>query len=205
MSPWAAAAAGAVSVVVIVIAAFAPSVGYPLFLLGAAVLFVGSMAYLVLRTDPAWAFAGALACSVFAGNWEAFLGVPGVLGPERLLLAAGITGLAVQWWSDPDAMPRLRLEPVHWVLALAVVFAVVSALVAGTLFTLDSAVRLAERFGVIPFLVFALAPLVFRSARQRTILLSTLVVLGGYLGVLAFLETVGPKALVFPRYIVDPA
>ena len=203
--PWAAVATAVLAVLALVVAAALPAVGLRLFLLAAAALAVGSVVYLVLRTDPAWAFAGALVCSVFAGNWEAFLGLPGALGPERLLLAAGIMGLAMQWWRDPDAIPRLRLEPVHWVLALAALFAVVSALVAGTLFTLDSAVRLAERFGVIPFLVFALAPLAFRNPRQRGILLGTLVALGGYLGAIAFLETAGPKALVFPRYIVDPA
>ena len=204
-SPWPAVGAALFSLLALLLAAVLPAVAFPLFLLVAALLAVGSTAYLVLRTDPAWAFTGALACSVFAGNWEAFLGLPGPLGPERLLLAAGIVGLAMKWWSDPDNFPRLRLEPVHWVLLLAVALAGTSALVSGTLFERESAIRLAERFGAIPFLVFALAPLVFRTARQRAILLGALVALGAYLGVIAFLETAGPQALVFPRYIVDPA
>ncbi len=52
--------------------------------------------------------------------------------------------------------------------------------------------------------MFAIAPLAFRTEAQRKIFLGVLVVLGGYLGLTALFETVGPHALVFPRYITNP-
>ena len=52
--------------------------------------------------------------------------------------------------------------------------------------------------------MFAIAPLAFRTEAQRKIFLGVLVALGGYLGLTALFETVGPHALVFPRYITNP-
>jgi O-antigen ligase len=79
----------------------------------------------------------------------------------------------------------------------------VSALVAGTLFEEEGGYRLIDRLGVLPFLLFLLAPLAFRTAGPRAILLGTLVGLGAYLGLTSLFETIGPHALVFPRYILD--
>jgi O-antigen ligase len=57
--------------------------------------------------------------------------------------------------------------------------------------------------GVVPFLVFTLAPLVFGSERMRRYLLVTLVATGLYLGTTALLETLHLWGLVFPTYIRD--
>src|SRR5262249_20277098 len=62
-----------------------------------------------------------------------------------------------------------------------------------------------DRFGLAPFLLFAAAPLVFCGARQRRILLGTFLAIGAYLGLTALCEGIGLHALVFPKYIVDPA
>ena len=119
------------------------------------------------------------------------------------MLVAGAGALLLR---APGARDReaLRLEPVHWLLLAAIAFALVSALLSGTLFSNSEFFRLFDRFGVAPFLMFAIAPLAFRTEAQRKIFLGVLVALGGYLGLTALFETVGPHALVFPRYITNP-
>lgn len=52
--------------------------------------------------------------------------------------------------------------------------------------------------------MFFLAPMAFRTARDRRVLLGVLVVLGAYLGLTAVFETTGPHALVIPHYISNP-
>ena len=61
-----------------------------------------------------------------------------------------------------------------------------------------------DRFGLVPFLMFCLAPLVFGSDRQRRFLLGVLIVVGAYIGIVNFLEGVGLNNLVVPNYIVNP-
>ena len=100
---------------------------------------------------------------------------------------------------------RLRTQPIHWLLGLAAVYAVVSAILAGTLGDHDAQSALLGRFGLIPFAVFFVAPFAFREERDRRVLVGTLVALGAYLGLTALLETTGPKSLVVPGYITDPA
>ncbi len=66
----------------------------------------------------------------------------------------------------------------------------------------DTFFFLLDRLAV-PFAVFALAPLAFRTPRHRAGFLAALVVFGGYLGMTAVFETLGPKALVVPHFIRD--
>ena len=174
------------------------------FLAVLGLLGLASFAYLIWHVDPAWTLSGSVALSVFGGYWGQ-LGPLGYLpvSPDRLMLVAGAGALLLR---APGARQRepLRLEPVHWLLIGAVVFAVVSALVSGTLLSTSEFFRLFDRFGVAPFLMFALAPLAFPTEKHRKIFLGVLVTLGGYLGLTALFETVGPHALVFPRYITNP-
>jgi putative inorganic carbon (hco3(-)) transporter len=152
--------------------------------------------------DPAVLFSIALLLAPFSGNWEE-LGVPGSVAPDRLVLAGAVLAVVVR---APGARDRgaFRPEPVHLALGLAAAWAVGSALVAGTLFQRESFFGLLESYGVLPYAAFALAPLVFRTERERSVLLRALVLLGAYLGLTALLETIGLRALVFPRYISDP-
>jgi len=159
------------------------------------------LAYLAFRTDPAYLFAGAIVLSPFSGNWEG-IGIPGVLAADRLLLVVAILAVLARAVTKRDD-PPFRLAPAHWILALAAVYALLSAAIVGTLFERAAFFRLLEAYGFLPFLAFAVAPLAFRTARQRMVLLASLVALGAYLGLTALFEAINLNALVFPRYILD--
>jgi O-antigen ligase len=163
---------------------------------------VVSLGYLAWQVNPAYIFAAAVVLAPLAGNWQV-LGVPGALGLDRLLLVVAVSvALLRELLAKRES--RLRLEPVHWVLAAAIVYATGSALTAGTLAESDSFFRLLQIYGLLPFLAFLTAPLVFRHRRDREILLIAFVGLGAYLGLTALFETVGLDALVFPKYILNP-
>jgi putative inorganic carbon (HCO3(-)) transporter len=164
----------------------------------------GSVAWLALQIDLAWTFSGVIALSVFSGQWS-HLGFP--VGADRLALALGLAVLAWRAWHGQlpvaaDRAPHVRATA--WLLTVATAYAVVSAAWAGTLGQHDGFYGLLDRLGIVPFLLFLAAPIVFGTERQRAILLGVLVALGAYLGVTALLEGLGLDALVFPRYIVDP-
>jgi putative inorganic carbon (HCO3(-)) transporter len=161
-----------------------------------------SAAFVVWRVAPAYTLSAAIFLTPFAGNWPE-LGVPGPLSPDRLLLAGGIAAVLLR--APPIAdRPRLRLSGAHWALALAVAYALLSALFAGTLVHRDAFFKLVDAFGIMPFVLFLVAPLAFRTAQERRVLLVTFVALGAYLGLTTLFETVKLDALVFPKYILDP-
>jgi putative inorganic carbon (hco3(-)) transporter len=177
------------------------------FLLAALAAAAGAAAYLAVRTDPAWLLSGGIALSVFSGN-SGQLGLP--IGPERLLLAGGLLAVVLRSEVHPEhnghgsrRLPRLTFT--HGLLVAASAWAVVSAWQAGTLTQAPAFYGLLDRFGIMAFAVYYVAPVVFRGERERTALLGTLVAVGAYLGLTAFFEGVGLRALVFPSYINDPA
>ena len=86
----------------------------------------------------------------------------------------------------------------------AATYATIDAFASHTLTTNAGFFKLVDRFGLIPFLLFGLAPVIYRNERQRRILLGFMVVLGLYLGLIALFETVGLDSLVVPHYILDP-
>jgi putative inorganic carbon (hco3(-)) transporter len=161
------------------------------------------VAYLVWHSDPAYPLAGAIALSPFSGNWS-YMHIPGALAPDRWLLLFGVAAVLLRAPGARDR-PKLRIEPVHWVLAVAALYAVSSAIATGTFTQSGPFFRLVETFGISPFLVFLVAPVVFRTTRQRDILIKALVGLGAYLSVLAVIEQASINSLVFPRYIQDPS
>jgi O-antigen ligase len=163
---------------------------------------VGSAAYIVWSAEPRYTFTLAIVLAPFAGNWQQ-LGISGDLAPERLLIIGGVLTVLLRGPGIRDR-PRLRFEWVHWVLALVAVYALASALFAGTLFQTASALELIETFGILPFLVFTVAPVVFPTARERSTLLKGFVALGVYLSLTTLFEITGPKSLVFPSYISNP-
>jgi O-antigen ligase len=159
-----------------------------------------AIAYLAWHTEPAWLMTAAIIGSTFNSNWGE-LGVPGGIAPDRLVLLAAILGLLLR---SPGAFdrPRFRLEPIHAILAATLIWAIGSAIAAQTLSRPDTFFFLLDRLAV-PFTVFALAPLAFRTPRHRAGFLAALVVFGGYLGLTAVFETFGPTALVIPHFIHD--
>ncbi len=168
---------------------------------GAVVLLAA--AFIVWNVDPAWTVSIALALTVFSGNWQNF-GLPGFpFLPDRLLLAGGVGTLLLR---GPGALDRPRFERrgIHWLLALAGAYATIDAFAAHTLTTNSGFFKLTDRFGLIPFLLFGLGPLIYRTKRQRRILLGFMVGLGAYLGLIALFETLGLSRLVVPHYMVNP-
>jgi O-antigen ligase len=162
---------------------------------------VASTLYLMWPLDPAYTLSAAIFLSPLSGNWGE-LGFPSGVDPDRLLLVLGVLQVLVR----APAMrtrPQVRLGFAHVVLTLATAYAVASALFAGTLYSKADLFRIVDAFGVLPFLVFLVAPLAFRTRRHRGILLVTLVSLGAYLGLTTLFEMVHLNALVFPRYIVN--
>jgi putative inorganic carbon (HCO3(-)) transporter len=171
----------------------------------------GAGAYVAVRSEPAWLLSGGIALAIFSGN-SAQLGLP--LGPDRLLIAAGLLAVLVGdvarskadgERNGDDARRPPRLTFTHWVLLAASAWAAVSAWRSGTLLHGDALFGLLDRFGLVPFALFFVAPIAFRTPRQRSILLGTLVAVGAYLGATALFEGVGLRSLVVPGYISDPA
>jgi putative inorganic carbon (hco3(-)) transporter len=158
---------------------------------------------LVLRRlwqlPPAWTLCAAIALTVFVNGWWR-VGLGG-MPLNRLLIvivlfqfALGARALA--------GLPRPRFGNVHLLMCATVVYALASAAAAGTLTDKESFLLMVDVLGVLPFLLFFLAPSIFPGERERNLLLATLVGLGLYLGVTSIFESIGPRALVFPSYIL---
>lgn len=162
-----------------------------------------SCGYLSWRVNPAYVLTAAIVLSPLAGNWQA-MGVPGPLALDRLLLVAAIGVVLIRDLIVQDRT-RLTIEPVHVVLAVGLVYVAASALVAGTFFQNTSFFRFLQTYGVLPFLTFLIAPIVYRTRSDRQILLVGLIGLGAYLGLTALFETINLDALVFPKFILDPS
>ena len=127
------------------------------------------------------------------------LGFP--ISPDRLLLAAGVVLLALD--PRPWRAVHIRWRGVHLALALMLVFAAVSAVASGSVTENNAVFAWLDRLFV-PFLFFTLAPIVFATTHSRDLLLKIFTVMALYLGLTAVFQIIGPNALVFPRYILDP-
>jgi O-antigen ligase len=147
-----------------------------------------------------WLLTFAIAAEIFSGNWGV-LGVPAAL--DRVLLVLGLVALVLGGLRSVSDR-SLRLRPLHIVLLAAATFATASSIAANTFAVSSARFALLDRFGVVPFLMFCLAPLVFGSDRQRRFLLGVLIAVGAYIGIVNFFEGVGLNSLVVPHYIVDP-
>lgn len=181
----------------------APSRVFPHVLPVAVLVAVAAGAYVLWHTDPIYPLSGAVACSLFSGNWEHVLASAPV-PPDRALLALAAAMVVLRAPRAADREP-FRMRPVHWLIAAAALYASLSAVVAGTLGESAARYALLDRFGLVPFAAFLLAPLIVRTERQRAVLLATFVLIGAYLSLIALVSFVGLDALVFPRYIADAA
>jgi putative inorganic carbon (hco3(-)) transporter len=198
--PWYAWALLAISIIGLTYKLFPGRLEGKMLVLTPVVIVIG---VLVLRKlwdlPPAITLCAALVLTIFSGGWS-LIGLGG-LPLNRLLMILVLLQFALRAPGISN-VPRLRVRNVHILMALAVIYAVISATMAATLTTSDGFLTLTDVFGVVPFLVFLVAPAVFSGQRERNLLLATLVGLGLYLGVTALLEAFGPRALIFPSYIV---
>jgi O-antigen ligase len=154
------------------------------------------------RSDlPAYliCFLGMIVFNMFSG-YSKLLGFP--IGPDRLFFFAGVVLLLL----DPVARRerRLRLRPVHVYCMALVGLTTWSGAANGTLTPTTGLYLLLDTM-VVPFVMFALAPFVFSTPGRRDLLVRVLVCMGIYLGLTGIFETVGPHALVWPSYIMDPS
>ena len=131
---------------------------------GAAVL---AAAYLMLVAEPAWLLSAGVVLSVFSGHWER-MGIS--VGLDRIALALGIVALLARLGPARDR-PPLRLGATHVLLLAAGLYAICSALWAGTLSDSAARFRLLDSFALASFVLYAVAPVAFVTAKQRAILL----------------------------------
>lgn len=149
---------------------------------------------------PAATTCAAIALTIFAGAWHQ-IGLAG-LPLDRLLLMVVLLQFLLRA-PGIEHTPSLRIANVHLLMGLTLLYALGSAAAAGTLGNEASMLTLLDQFGVLPFVMFLLAPAVFAGQRERNLLLATLVGIGAYLGFTAIFESLGPHSLVFPRYILN--
>jgi O-antigen ligase len=60
-----------------------------------------------------------------------------------------------------------------------------------------------DSYGVMPFLLFTIVPVIYETTERRKILLIAMTFLGAYLGLIAAFQGLRLESLLYPRYIVD--
>jgi putative inorganic carbon (HCO3(-)) transporter len=163
-------------------------------------LVLGAAAVAGVLAPPAWTLSGALALTMFQAHW-ALLGSSVSIDRYATLLA--IASVVVREARHRDG--RLQTRPVDWLLIVVGLYATMSLIIDGRWGDGDSRFELIDRFGLIPFALFFVAPFAFRTERDRRVLLGTLVGMGAYLSLIAILETLRADALLVPQYIGDPS
>ncbi len=196
-------ALGIAAIAVIAIAALAAA-GAPrrtLGLVALAMAVVPCTGYLAAFIRPAVLLSGAMFLTMFAGNWRS-VGLPHFVSPDRFLFIAAIAAFLLR---DPATGERRPLRPTwtHFVLALAAAYVIASGLAVGTLFQRANLYPFVDRFGLVPFILFAVAPAVFVTDRDRRLLLGVFVAMGAYLAFVAMAQGIGANSLVWPRYILN--
>lgn len=165
-------------------------------------LLIALGAYAVRRlwdAPPAVPLCGAIILTIFSDGWS-YLGLGG-MPLNRLLVVVVLLQFALRAPGIAH-VPRVQVRNVHILMAFTVIYALVSATASGTLTTSEGILSLTDVFGVVPFLLFLLAPAIFAGERERNLLLATFVGLGLYLGVTAIFEALGPRSFVFPSYVI---
>ena len=159
-----------------------------------------AVCYLLSRVDVAVIVTVGLFLELFSGNWS-LMNIPIPL--DRVVLVVAVIVLLIKGVRTV-CVRRLVVRPLHLALLCAAAWAAASGIIAGTIFGHLGFYSLLDRFGIVPFAMFTLAPLVFGSAKQRNTLLIGLVAIGLYLGATGVFEGLHIWKLVFPSYIADP-
>ncbi len=149
---------------------------------------------------PAVTMCAAIVLTIFSGAWKQ-MGLGG-LPFDRLLVVMVLLAVFMRAPGVADT-PRLRIRNIHLLMCVTIMYVFASALAAGTLTHELGILSLIDQVGLVPFLLFLVAPAVFAGQRERNMLLATLVGLGAYLGFTAIFESLGPHSLVFPHYILS--
>jgi O-antigen ligase len=159
-----------------------------------------ALAYLLSRVEITVLAILAILLEVFSGNWT-LMSIPVPL--DRVAFGITLCSLVLKGARNVSAR-RLVVRPVHIALLCATTWAVCSAIIAGTVSGSLGFYALVDRFGIVPFIWFLLAPVLFGTARQRRLLIGALAGLGLYLGLTGTLEGLHLYKFVFPHYVADP-
>ena len=155
----------------------------------------------LILLEPAWILTAGLMLSVFSGNWGN-MHVPIPL--DRVAIVCGLGSVLVRSLRGRSDQ-KIRVRRVHWLMLLLILYAIGSAAWSGTLTSHGPLFALLDRLGVIPFALYLVAPVAFRTTHQRRILAIGLLVLGVYLALITLFEAIGLSGLVVPNYILNPA
>lgn len=149
------------------------------------------------RAMPAyvWLFLAGLLFNMFSGN-SYLLHLP--LGPDRPLFLLSFVLLLLDPYRE-----RWRWRPVYAVMLLTIVNTCIAWWRTGSPTDTYKIYMLSDRI-LMPFLMFAVGPVIFSTLRRRMLLLKTLAVLGIYWGFTGICEIAHIGFLVFPRFIMDP-
>jgi putative inorganic carbon (hco3(-)) transporter len=156
--------------------------------------------YLVSRVEVTILAVAAVLLEMFSSNWG-LVGIPVPL--DRVAFVVTLAALILKGARNVGTR-RLVLRPVHLALLAAATWAAVSGIIAGTLTGSLGFYAFLDRFGLVPFIMFCLAPVLFGNPAQRRVLLGGLLVMALYLGLTGCLEGVHLYKLIFPRYIANP-
>jgi putative inorganic carbon (hco3(-)) transporter len=150
------------------------------------------------KMHPAVTMCAAIVTTIFAGKWGE-MGLGGI-PLDRVLVIMVLLQILLRA-PGTASLPRIRVGNIHLLMCVALLYAVTSAAIAGTLGSEQGLLLTIDMFGLTPFVLFLVAPAVFAGQRERDMLLATLVGLGVYLGLTTIFESLGPHALVFPSYM----
>jgi putative inorganic carbon (HCO3(-)) transporter len=159
--------------------------------------------YLAFRVSVALTAAAGICLSVFGGDW----GYVGTHLPlDRVLIGLALARLIYQRITRSTGSRRLLItDRTHLLLVLAATYALISAALASTLLTKAGSSALLDKFTIVGFVLYAISPILFPTEKERRYMIAALVVLGAYLSLTALAEGLSVNALVFPRYILNPA
>ncbi len=150
------------------------------------------------RIRPSYVFAGVIVTAIFSGNSQ-YMGLP--ISVDRVLFAYLLFMFVLTVPRHEFGWPYVRIPRQLWILVAVLVYAAISGLLVGTLFTPGGFWTFLDRVGVTPFALFLAAPYAIRDKRDRRILLTAFLGLGAYLSLTAIMEMMGGLQFVLPRYI----
>lgn len=174
--------------------------GWEAMAVGMALLGGAAILGALFLLGPTYMTCMAIVFTVLSGHWKE-IGSP--LPLDRLAILLAFASILSQPEVRRLCIARVR-TPIGVLLGCFFAYSVISSAQAGTLSNSGAYFGLLDNLGLIPFAMYIVAPVVFRTERQRDVLLWTLIGIGAYLGLTALFETIGARSLVFPRYINNP-
>lgn len=163
---------------------------------------LGVLAAIGMVVPPWFWFVASLGASMFSGH-TSDMGVP--IPVDRALFALTVFSVLVGAPVGQGPRPVVaRWRLAHLLVGAALLYVVCNSLLAGTLGEETATFHFLDRFGVVLFAHFLLAPVVLHTERARLGMLAFLTATSFYLAVVGWLEGTGLGHLAWPAYISDP-